>query len=174
MRLSADIDVNPAAGARRARSTHELDGTTRLEAGTAGDAFALGQLFTRWRVQLSSVRSGGTRSGTARGGAHQLDARQLHPGGPPPPSRGRRSVGGCHEHQSASSTVPDAPVGAGRTGVGRHRGGECCRLAPVKFGSGTEVATRAATAPGPQHPAGPRPQLGRRSGAGSAAEGHHP
>ena len=57
--VSPNIGVDPSTGAMSAVHTHEGDGTIHIEAGTVGERFTLGQLFTQWGVALTPTRIGG-------------------------------------------------------------------------------------------------------------------
>lgn len=60
--VPANIGVDPATGAMSAVHTHETDGTIHVEAGTAGEVFTLGQLFTEWGVKLTTTQIGGVKA----------------------------------------------------------------------------------------------------------------
>lgn len=65
--VSPNLGVDPLSGAMSAVHTHAGDGIIHIEAGTKGQPYTLGQLFTEWDVQLSSdkigsLTSGGTKS----------------------------------------------------------------------------------------------------------------
>lgn len=58
VQVAPNIGVDPGTGAMSAVHTHEPDGTIHIEAGTAGENFTLGQLFTEWGVKLSATQIG--------------------------------------------------------------------------------------------------------------------
>lgn len=60
--VAANIGVDPGSGAMSAVHTHASDGTIHVEAGTAGEKFTLGQVFTEWGVALSRTQVGGVRA----------------------------------------------------------------------------------------------------------------
>lgn len=57
-----NIGVDPATGEMSAVHTHEGDGTIHIEAGTVGEEFTLGQVFTQWGVRLTSTQIGGVKA----------------------------------------------------------------------------------------------------------------
>ena len=57
--VAPGIGVDPETGAMSAVHTHEADGTIHIEAGTAGERFTLGQLFTQWGIKLTTTQIGG-------------------------------------------------------------------------------------------------------------------
>lgn len=57
------IGIDPRTGAMSAVHTHSSDGVIHVEAGTAGQAFTIGQLFTEWNVRLSGTQIGATKAG---------------------------------------------------------------------------------------------------------------
>lgn len=59
--VPANIGVDPATGAMSAVHTHEGNGTIHIEAGTAGEKFTLGQVFTQWGVKLTRTQIGGAK-----------------------------------------------------------------------------------------------------------------
>ncbi len=63
--VPANIGIDMNNGAMSAVHTHTADGIVHIEAGTKGQPFTLGQLFTQWDVKLSSTQVG---SFTAGGG----------------------------------------------------------------------------------------------------------
>ena len=60
--IPANIGVDPTTGAMSAVHTHETDGTIHIEAGTVGETFTLGQLFTEWGVTLTPTQIGGAKA----------------------------------------------------------------------------------------------------------------
>lgn len=60
--VAPGIGVDPNTGAMSAVHTHEGDGTIHIEAGKAGEAFTLGQVFTQWGVTLTNAQIGGVRA----------------------------------------------------------------------------------------------------------------
>ena len=60
--VPANIGVDQATGAMSVVHTHDTDGTIHVEAGTVGEVFTLGQLFTQWGVKLSPTQIGGVRA----------------------------------------------------------------------------------------------------------------
>lgn len=61
--VPANIGVNPNNGSMSAVHTHTADGIVHIEAGTKGQPFTLGQLFTQWNVRLSTTRVGSFAAG---------------------------------------------------------------------------------------------------------------
>ena len=57
--VPANIGVDPASGAMSYLHTHTPDGLVHVEAGTKGQPFTLGQLFTQWDVRLTPTKVGG-------------------------------------------------------------------------------------------------------------------
>lgn len=60
--VAPNIGVDPGTGAMSAVHTHEPDGTIHIEAGTVGEVFTLGQLFTEWGVQLTTPQIGDVKA----------------------------------------------------------------------------------------------------------------
>jgi hypothetical protein len=57
--VPANIGVDSFSGAMSYLHTHTADGLMHIEAGTKGQAFTLGQLFTQWDVRLTPTQVGG-------------------------------------------------------------------------------------------------------------------
>lgn len=57
------IGIDPTNGAMSAVHTHSSDGVIHIEAGTKGEPFTIGQLFTEWNVRLTSTQVGSARVG---------------------------------------------------------------------------------------------------------------
>ena len=57
--VPANIGVDPSSGAMSYLHTHTPDGLVHIEAGTNGQPFTLGQLFTEWNVRLTPTQIGG-------------------------------------------------------------------------------------------------------------------
>jgi len=56
--LLANIGIDPSSGQMSGLHTHSADGLVHIEAGTKGQPFTLGQLFTEWNVRLTADRLG--------------------------------------------------------------------------------------------------------------------
>lgn len=52
------IGIDPSTGEMSALHTHTPDGVLHIEAGTKGQPFTLGQLFTEWNVKLTADQVG--------------------------------------------------------------------------------------------------------------------
>ncbi len=59
----SDLGVDSQSGAMAAVHTHSNDGLIHVEAGTKGQPFTLGQLFTEWNVRLTADQIGSLKSG---------------------------------------------------------------------------------------------------------------
>lgn len=57
--VPANIGVDASSGAMSYLHTHSPDGLVHIEAGTKGQPFTLGQLFTQWDVRLTPTQVGG-------------------------------------------------------------------------------------------------------------------
>jgi len=66
VQVAANIGVDPTTGAMSSLHTHEPDGTIHIEAGTAGEVFTLGQLFTQWGVTLTPTQIGDVKAKKGR------------------------------------------------------------------------------------------------------------
>lgn len=62
--VAPNIGVDPATGAMSAVHTHDGDGTIHIEAGTKGEVFTLGQVFTQWGMPLSPTQIGNVSAKT--------------------------------------------------------------------------------------------------------------
>lgn len=60
--VPANIGVDPTTGAMSYLHTHTPDGVVHVEAGTVGQPFTLGQLFTLWDVRLTATQLGSLRA----------------------------------------------------------------------------------------------------------------
>lgn len=60
--VPANIGVDPTTGAMSYLHTHTPDGVVHVEAGTVGQRFTLGQLFTLWDVRLTATQLGSLRA----------------------------------------------------------------------------------------------------------------
>jgi hypothetical protein len=60
--VPSDIGVDGATGAMSYLHTHTPDGIVHIEAGTKGQPFTLGQLFTQWNVRLSATQLGALKA----------------------------------------------------------------------------------------------------------------
>lgn len=79
--VPANIGVDPTTGAMSYLHTHTPDGLVHIEAGTRGQPFTLGQLFTQWDVRLAPTRLGGLRAGGGNRLAVYVNGKQV--GGDP-------------------------------------------------------------------------------------------
>ena len=61
--VPANIGVDQTTGTMTYLHTHTPDGLLHIEAGTSGQLFTLGQLFTQWNVRLSAAQLGSLRTG---------------------------------------------------------------------------------------------------------------
>ena len=61
--VPANLGVDQTTGAMTYLHTHTPDGLLHVEAGTSGQPFTLGQLFTQWNVRLSADQVGSLRAG---------------------------------------------------------------------------------------------------------------
>lgn len=66
--VPANIGVDAASGAMSYVHTHTPDGLVHIEAGSAGQPFTLGQLFTEWNVRLTETQVGALQANDS----HQL------------------------------------------------------------------------------------------------------
>lgn len=64
--VPANLGVDPVSGAMTYLHTHTPDGLLHIEAGTSGQPFTLGQLFTQWDVGLSATQLGSLRTGDGK------------------------------------------------------------------------------------------------------------
>ena len=63
--VRANIGVDPTTVAMSYLDTHTPDGVVHVEAGTVGQPFTLGQLFTLWDVRLTATQLGSLRAAGA-------------------------------------------------------------------------------------------------------------